>query len=298
VTLIGDDRNLNRNWVGWISEVVAFSISLGSGSRATLRADQKAYWGTPPYPLLLDHLGVSATRAYSTRKLRSAYAGSAIRIRRSSDNAEQDIGFVGENLDTAAISTFVGANSAFVVKWYDQSGSALDATQPTVVNQPRIVNAGTLDVRNTKASVYYDGANHWLRTVTTNPWTAQTIGAIAAIDSPSPFPHGVGLVTGNGSFPIMGQAAATNYYNAGQLGPINIDNVATAVPPWSGVLHNVRVSSATGFSTTEYTYIGADRSPSSLWVGWIGEVVSFPVQLSTPNYATLYDNQKTYWGTP
>ena len=59
---------------------------------------------------LIDVLGVSATRAYSTRRLASAYVGSAIRIRRSSDNAEQDIGFVGENLDTAAISTFVGAN--------------------------------------------------------------------------------------------------------------------------------------------------------------------------------------------
>src|SRR5207344_1611431 len=30
---------------------------------------------------LIDVLGVSATRAYSTRKLRAAYAGSAIRIR-------------------------------------------------------------------------------------------------------------------------------------------------------------------------------------------------------------------------
>ena len=35
------------------------------------------------------------SNAYSFRKLRSAYAGNAIRIRRASDNAEIDIGFSG-----------------------------------------------------------------------------------------------------------------------------------------------------------------------------------------------------------
>ncbi len=35
----------------------------------------------------------SAAAAYSVRKLRSAYTGSAIRVRRASDNAEQNIGF-------------------------------------------------------------------------------------------------------------------------------------------------------------------------------------------------------------
>jgi len=41
-------------------------------------------------PLLLD-LYPNAAAAYSVRKLRSAYTGSAIRVRRSSDNTEQDI---------------------------------------------------------------------------------------------------------------------------------------------------------------------------------------------------------------
>ena len=35
----------------------------------------------------------NAAAAYSVRKLRTAYTGSAIRVRRSSDNAEQNIGF-------------------------------------------------------------------------------------------------------------------------------------------------------------------------------------------------------------
>lgn len=60
-------------------------------------------------PLLLDTYS-GATVAYSLRKLRTAYSGSAIRVRRSSDNAEQDFGFVGGDLDTAPMLDFVGYN--------------------------------------------------------------------------------------------------------------------------------------------------------------------------------------------
>ena len=47
--------------------------------------------GLPPVQLLLD-TNPGASVAYSLRKLSSAYAGSAIRVRRSSDNTEQNIG--------------------------------------------------------------------------------------------------------------------------------------------------------------------------------------------------------------
>lgn len=90
--------------------------------------------------LPLDNLTTAA--AYSTRKLRTAYAGSALRVRRSSDNTEQDIGFSGGDLDTAAMLTFVGANNGFITVWYDQSGNARNMVQVTAANQPRIVDAG------------------------------------------------------------------------------------------------------------------------------------------------------------
>jgi len=98
---------------------------------------------------------------WSMRKVpqTTPYSGSAIRIRRSSDNTEQDIGFSGSNLDTAAISTFVGANSAFVVTWYDQSGNGRNATIATAGKQPRIVNAGTLDVEGAIAAMQFDGTD-------------------------------------------------------------------------------------------------------------------------------------------
>lgn len=94
-------------------------------------------------PLLLD-LFPNASVAYSLRKLRTAYLGSAIRVRRSSDNAEQDFGFIGNNLDTASLLTFCGVGNGFVTTWYDQSGNANNSTQATASNQARIVLAGTV----------------------------------------------------------------------------------------------------------------------------------------------------------
>jgi hypothetical protein len=123
-------------------------------------------------PLLLDAYTDSRV-AYSLRKLRNAYTGSAVRVRRSNDNSEQDIGFVGEAFDTSSLSTFVGANSAFVTKWYDQSGGARDAAQTTAANQPRIVLSGSIEAENGKTSVNFGtNSNNW--------WLDLPTGALAA----------------------------------------------------------------------------------------------------------------------
>lgn len=88
--------------------------------------------------------------AYSLRQLRTAYAGSAVRVRRSSDSTEQDIGFDGSGeFDSSAFSAFVGGGTGYVKKWYDQSGNGRDATQTTAGNQPTIA----LNVVNGKATI-------------------------------------------------------------------------------------------------------------------------------------------------
>lgn len=112
--------------------------------------------------LLLDTYS-GASVAYSLRKLSSTYSGSAIRVRRSSDNTEQDIGFTGNELDTTSLTSFVGANDGYVTTWYDQSGNTNDATMATAVNQPRIVSSGSVDVVNGKSAILGDGTNDSLR---------------------------------------------------------------------------------------------------------------------------------------
>jgi hypothetical protein len=110
---------------------------------------------------LLD-LYPSAAAAYSLRKLRAAYTGSAIRVRRT-DLAESDIGFTSTGeLDTTALLAFTGTgalNNGFVTTWYDQSGNAINATQATALNQPQIVSSGSVILENGKPSVQFDGSN-------------------------------------------------------------------------------------------------------------------------------------------
>lgn len=106
--------------------------------------------------LLLDEYGADITAAYSVRKLRTAYTGASMRIRRFSDNAEQDIGFDSDgNLDTAAITSFIGSSNAAVVIWYEQSGQASDwnLTNSVTTGQPRIASSGSIFTLNGKPAI-------------------------------------------------------------------------------------------------------------------------------------------------
>lgn len=113
----------------------------------------------------LDGLQSGLVEAHAVhRRLLSSYGGPLIRVRRDSDNAEEDIGYLLDDgsgvcpLDTAALSAFVSTNSAYIVTVYDEVGSA-DKTQSNTSLQPRIVNAGVLDVDSLgNAMARFDGA--------------------------------------------------------------------------------------------------------------------------------------------
>lgn len=113
--------------------------------------------------LLLDTY-TGAAAAYSLRQLRTAYTGDAIRVRRASDNTEQDIGFSAGELDTTSLASFCSGTNGFVKVWYDQSGNANDATQTTAANQPKIYDSSTgVVTENGKPAVNFDGSNDTLR---------------------------------------------------------------------------------------------------------------------------------------
>jgi hypothetical protein len=115
--------------------------------------------------LPLDNLTSAA--AYSTRRLRTAYTGPLLRVRRSSDNTEADIGYGADGwLDEASLLAHVGAGDGFVTTWYDQSGNGRDATQTTAGHQPNIVNAGVV-----RPAPDFDGVDDDMRS---------TVGAIGS----------------------------------------------------------------------------------------------------------------------
>jgi hypothetical protein len=121
----------------------------GTGAAKTASA-------TPTFTGVLDGR-VTPQIAVSLYRLSSTYSGPLIRVRRSSDNAEQNIGVgtLAGGLDTAALTAFCGSSSCYVSTWYDQSGNGRNATNATASWQPRIVNAGTIDLFNGLPAPYF-----------------------------------------------------------------------------------------------------------------------------------------------
>ena len=106
-------------------------------------------------PLLDDYPNAAA--AYSLRKVRTAYTGNCIRIRRdSTGQSETDIGFINNELDTVSINNFCRNNACNIVTWYDQSGNGRNMSQGTALNQPVIkpVNINIVR-RNGKPSIFF-----------------------------------------------------------------------------------------------------------------------------------------------
>lgn len=98
--------------------------------------------------LLLDAYP-NASIAFGVIKLRAAYTGACIRIRRASNNNETDIGFDSDGIvDAGAIASFCSGTTGFVTRFYDQSGSANNVIQSTSTRQPQIYGSGSVFYRN------------------------------------------------------------------------------------------------------------------------------------------------------
>jgi surface protein len=99
----------------------------------------------------------NASLGLSLDKLDKNYTGSAIKVRRSSDNNELDIGFVNGILDTASLLDFVGSGNGFISIWYDQSGEGNNLLQTLASRQPQIVSNGSLILENGKPCIDFLG---------------------------------------------------------------------------------------------------------------------------------------------
>jgi len=112
------------------------------------------------YIYILDEVS-GAWGGYSLTKLKVA-ATNCIRLRRDSDEAELDFGFVGNFLDTAGIVTWLGGANGFVRTWYDQEGTR-HYVQTTAANQPKYVTS----IFNGLPAILFDGVNDQLTNAAT-----------------------------------------------------------------------------------------------------------------------------------
>lgn len=130
---------------------------LGTSLRR-LRARSGGDGGGPVYPLD----GVTTpTYAFSTRQLSASSPATCMTVRESGGNTSLAIGYSGGWLNTTALLAHTGANSGFVTDWNNQGSVGSVATQATQTNQPRIVNAGSVDAIGTsvRPAPFNDGGD-------------------------------------------------------------------------------------------------------------------------------------------
>ena len=162
---------------------------------------------TPTTSYLLDNYGGAST-AYSLRKLSSTYTGSAIRVRRSSDNTEQNIGFdASGNLDTTTLLSFVGSGDGFVTTWYDQSGNVNNMMQANANQQPKIVLSGVVNTTNSKPSIRFQNSGLY----NTQPTFSAPISIFSVINNNS---------TSGGNYFIYSNANTSETYGS-TIGLVN-----------------------------------------------------------------------------
>ena len=268
--------------------------------------------------LLLDSYS-GASVAYSLRKLSSSYSGSAIRVRRSSDNTEQDIGFTGNELDTTSLTSFVGANDAFVTRWYDQSGNANDATQATAANQPRIVNAGVIETKGSENAIKFDGSNDYITrsgltdlnagnnysyfTISSNNLTNNNNTIFAtSLTSASRIENFIDTRTTGGTYRnfFIQNTSSTSY-----VADLSSANGSTNQRLLSGFVNGFNISAfdngnTGGTDTYSGTYnndrfdIGANRHLSRYLNGYIQEIIIYPTDESS-NRTGIETNINDYY---
>ena len=243
-----------------------------------------------------------ATVAYSLRKLSSS-STNAIRVRRSSDDAEQDIGFVGEDLDTTALTTFTGAGEGYITKWYDQSGNSNDAIQATTSAQPLIVSGGTVESVNSKSAINFNGTTDYfdltsnVATSNTTAWSWVAERSTAGIkqstlaQTVSSTPYGPYWFSDNGIYyaPNTGTGNGIGNSSTGQFHLFN-DAVSSS---FTITLNGSNIGVNTyGFNATNYTTLG--RRAAEYTIGKYQELILWDSDESS-NQTGIESNINTYY---
>lgn len=151
----------------------------------------------------------SAVLGFSiARVLKSDYIGSPlIRVRRSSDDAEQDIGSVVSGrrrvLDTASLESFAGMGDAFITTVYEQSGhaAAVDYAQTTAALQPQIVASGTTITKDGKVAMRQPTVGAGAEYITLSAWNTRPSAAVVmeVWSAPAARSYVIAISTGSGS---------------------------------------------------------------------------------------------------
>jgi hypothetical protein len=277
------------------------------------------------FKCVLDLIFAIASVAYGLRRLSRFWTGAAIRVMRTSDNSQLDIGFIGEDLDIVTLLAFVGSDNGEIVIWYDQSGNGRHAVS-TAGRRPRIVSNGVLQTEGGKPAILFDGVDDYLAAPSPLIDTTHSLFVLFTPKIENQF----GAVFGQwssgqtGRFYLIANQISSGAASAGFLNLAN--TTATGGGGGSGFAAEVAISntptlitsiSSTGSeqwklfkngtewdsATITSVYTGVNSAIGSLngtgsllpFDGTVSELISFPSALSTTDRQTLERNQGKYY---
>lgn len=316
----------------YVNEVLIYNSVLSQANRLSLARNEELYYNIGSTLPVTDNpigsIGTAPVASCGLRKLRSGYSGSAIRVR-SSGGGSLDIGFTfNGDLDVPALMAFVGNNSGYVTTCYDQSGgTARDLTQGTTANQPRIVNAGTLDTLNGRPAMYFDGGDYLTYATggaafySGNQATALTMFNVPAVSAPTTdfsrilamynaangdwnSSNSSALLESRGNAIYMEKnstslAANTFSYNAPQLATsvVNGSNAYVYMNGGQGGASGAWPSS--NFSITNVRLGGSTGlANNEMLLGYVGEYYLYTTALSDVDRGTVEKNILQYYRAP
>jgi hypothetical protein len=252
---------------------------------------------------VLDLISVLATAAYGLRRLYASWTGAAIRVRRSSDDSEADIGFTANGeLNTTALLAFCGSGDGFVTTWYDQSVNGHHATQGTAANQPQIVSNGVIEKQNGRPALLFDGNAFFTNINVSLPQFSVSLVETATQNTNSiyyPVGFGTGGISVGGNifsqkFAINSATSLVSTENSVLNAPTILSGGSNNLGRQIAINGNALATDATAQSITQIT-IG--RRSDGFWsfFGSISEVIFFSSFISTTDRQTLERNQGLYF---
>ncbi len=258
----------------------------------------------------LDLVGLTASTpaqaAYSLRKLCSTYAGKAIQVRRSNDDATQDIGFTaGGNLDTVSLKAFIGSNDGLVTIWYDQSGNARDLTQPTTSKQPTIIKAGVVYRKRNRPAIYFDITDDGMLYAGSDYLTSNPLSVNVVAGSNSSYNNYRRAVQGTSNWLIGPYFNLFSWYAGNwnhqssipwtQTGSEVITVIQTASSTCSSWRNGVSQTTNNYNGTPNKIQLGTSGAYAEPLDGHINEVIAFNIELNNTDRVNVETSQSNYY---
>ena len=301
------------SWGGPIGGVIRFDNYVAE----SLLWEQAHPVGTirVPYVYPSSLVSTQAVFAMGTRAYSPSYAGPALRVHRTSDGAQTDIGFVDGWLDVSSLLSFALGGDLDVERFYDLTGAG--NTFNRIGARARIVTAGVVETQNGKpcARAYANDVKYIGNTVP-GGMSEFVLSAVANLQSSSGYGRIVsiqGSSNGNDyccpeSLPLlqnMTSGAVGTYRGAPRMLPGGVGAFSAYQARFVGGQHEIyrNTNAPVVFAfpnqplgtATITPWLFADNSAAGM-VGYIGECSFFASPLPNTELIAYRDNQMASWG--